>query len=87
MLSVVLLLHTGRCVQVDVEHGIARVSEKIEYEEVEIKSDDTASLEVQYDLWIEGDGPGREIDPADDLNQYGHRLTVGDVDQKKSLSR
>ena len=54
MLSVVLLLHTGRCVQVDVEHGVARVSEKVQYEEVKIESDDTAPGEVQYDLRIEG---------------------------------
>lgn len=83
MLLVVFLLYFRRRVHVEVEDRIARMTEDVQRQKVEVQTDDTAPVKVQYDLRIERDRPGDEVDPADDLNEDVHHPTTRDIDEQE----
>ncbi len=61
-----LRLHLGHVLQGDVVGGVGEEAGDVEGDVVEVEAHHGAALEIFPDLRVEGDGPGGEVDPADD---------------------
>ena len=61
--------------------------DEVQGEKIEIQPDDTLTTEVEDDLRIERDGPGEEVDPADELREKVEHATSCDVDEEKVAAR
>ena len=59
------------------------MTDQVQRQKVKIQSNDTFTFEIEDYLGIEGNRPGEEVDPSDDLNEDIRRFTSGNIDQKK----
>ena len=82
----VVVLDAGDPVEGDVEHAVQGEPDDIQCHEVEVESDHALPPPVLVDLRVEGDGPGDEVDPPDDVAEDVQGLVVGDGREDEGVS-
>ena len=66
----VVILDAWDPVERDVEQAVQDEPDNVEGDKVEVEPDDALPPPVLVDLGVEGDGPGDEVDPAEDVADH-----------------
>ena len=73
----IVILDAWDPVERDVEQAVQDEPDNVEGDKVKVEPDDALPPPVLVDLRVEGDGPGDEVDPAEDVADHVQGLGDG----------